>query len=310
MVTGSHGFAGRHLVARLHGDGHEVVGLVRAADDEPLELPVEVADLLDEDAVRTAVRRVKPEVIYHLAAASSPGQSVKTPLQTLSTNLLGTATVLHASLSVQPSPRVLNVTSSEVYGAPPRDAPLTEESPAEPRNAYGVSKLAAHHLAMQLHRTAGLDVVEARPFNHLGPGQRLGFVAPDFASQVAAIAAGQQAPVMRVGDLSAERDFSDVRDIVDGYVRLVENGLSGEAYHLCSGRPTSILELLETLIGLSGVEVTIKPDPDRMRPAEIPRVVGSYAKVERLCGWTPRRSLETSLGDVLREWQQTASSRG
>jgi len=304
MVTGSHGFAGRHLVQRLLADGHEVIGLVRAADADPRGLPHEVADLLDDAAVRRAVAHVRPEVVYHLAAASSPGQSLRAPLATLSTNLLGTATVLHAALAIQPSPRVLNVTSSEVYGAPSSGEPLTETAPTEPRNAYGVSKLAAHHLAMQLHRTAGLDVVEARPFNHLGPGQRLGFVAPDFASQVAAIAAGRRAPVMRVGDLTAERDFSDVRDIVDGYVRLVEHGVAGEVYHLCNGLPTSIRELLATLIDLSGVEVTVAPDPARLRPNEVPRMVGSYAKIHALCGWEPRRALRETLGEVLGEWQQ------
>jgi len=302
MVTGSHGFAGRHLVARLLADGHEVIGLVRAADADPERLPHEVADLLDDEAVRQAVERVRPEVIYHLAAASSAGASLRAPLPTLSTNLLGTATVLHAALAISPSPRVVNVTSSEVYGAPTDGQPLTETSPTEPRNPYGVSKLAAHHLAMQLHRTAGLDVVEARPFNHLGPGQRLGFVAPDFASQVAAIAAGQREPVIRVGDLSAERDFSDVRDIVDGYVALAEHGVSGEVYHLCSGRPTSIREILDTLIERSGVQVAVEPDPERLRPNEVPRVVGSFEKVRRLCGWTPRRGLAETLGEVLAEW--------
>lgn len=308
MVTGSRGFAGRHLVDRLHAAGHEVIGLVRAADAGRDGPPVEVADLLDGDAVRRAVERVRPEVIYHLAAVSSAGDSLRAPLPTLSTNLLGTATVLYAALAITPSPRVLHVTSSEVYGAPAGGRPLTETSPAEPRNPYGVSKLAAHHLALQLHRTVGLDVVEARPFNHLGPGQRRGFVAPDFASQVAAIAAGRAAPIIRVGDLSAARDFSDVRDIVDGYVQLAEHGIAGEVYHLCSEQATTIRELLDTLIDLSGVQVSVEPDPDRLRPNEVPLVVGSAEKVRRLCGWRAARELRGTLADVLAEWQRAGTA--
>ncbi len=310
LLTGVAGFAGRHLATLLVADGQEVWGLTRAAPvDLPGVTPV-VADLADEAATRRAVLDTAPAVIYHLAAASSPAQSVRDPVGTLRDNLLGTAALLQAALACRPRPRVLLVTTSEVYGAPRTTAPLTEDAPCDPLHPYAVSKLAVHHLGRQYCRTAGLDVIEARPFNHFGPGQRQGFVVPDFAAQVAAVAAGRQEPLLRVGDLSAAKDFTDVRDIVRGYRDLAEQGEPGVAYHLCSGRATSVGWILHTLARLAGVTIRTAPHPERLRPEPTPIVCGSFERARQAVGWRPRIGLETSLADVLAEWRERAAEPG
>ncbi|NUQ50162.1 MAG: DNA translocase FtsK 4TM domain-containing protein, partial [Phycisphaerae bacterium] len=202
--------------------------------------------------VRRVVAEAQPDVVFHLAAASSPADSLHDPVGTLRDNVLGTASLLQALLGSGSRARVLLVTSSEIYGLP-SDCPLTEDSAPAPRSAYGVSKLAVHELGRQVYRTDGLEIIEARPFNHIGPGQGLGFVVPDFAAQIAGIKLGQREPLLRVGDLSAARDFSDVRDIVRGYEALALGGQPGEVYHLCSGIGRPIQAVVDTLCALAQV---------------------------------------------------------
>jgi GDP-4-dehydro-6-deoxy-D-mannose reductase len=200
-------------------------------------------------------------------------------------------------------PRVVIVTSAEIYGlVQAEDLPLTEETVPQPRHPYGVSKLAAGQLVPIYWQRYGLEVVEARPFNHIGPRQSLGFVVSDFASQLAAIKLGQQAPQLSVGNLEAQRDFTDVRDVIRAYVRLAESGQPGEAYLICSGQPVAIQRVLSTLIELADADVAIEPDMGRMRPSDVPCLFGSYAKIERDPGWRPQIPLRQSLADALADW--------
>jgi GDP-4-dehydro-6-deoxy-D-mannose reductase len=164
-------------------------------------------------------------------------------------------------------------------------------------------------LGLQYYLSHGIDTVRVRPFNHIGPRQRLGFVASDFASQIARIEAGQQAPVMRVGHLGAERDFTDVRDVVRAYHLLVLHGEPGEVYNVGSGRSHAVREILDTLLLHSGAEIRVEPDPERMRPSDIPRVVCDYSKLRECTGWEPRISFEQSLADVLAYWRAQACDR-
>jgi GDP-4-dehydro-6-deoxy-D-mannose reductase len=198
---------------------------------------------------------------------------------------------------------VVVVTSADVYG--PVDAgmlPITEQTPPLPRHPYGVSKLAAAQLVPLFWERFGLEVVEARPFNHLGPGQGLGFVAPDFASQIAAIKRGEREKRLSVGNLEVLRDFTDVRDVVRAYMALAERGRAGETYLIASGRPISVQTILRTLIELAAIEVEIVPDPERLRPSDTPCLYASYARLERQTGWQPQIPLSQSLADVLAEW--------
>jgi GDP-4-dehydro-6-deoxy-D-mannose reductase len=198
---------------------------------------------------------------------------------------------------------VVIATSAELYGLLDADEmPLTEETPPQPRHPYGICKLAASQFVPVYWQRYQLPVVEARPFNHIGPRQALGFVVADFASQLAAIKLGQQPPTLSVGNLEAQRDFTDVRDVVRAYMLLAEKGHPGQGYLICSGQPVSIHYLLTTLADLAETRVDIEYDPARMRPSDVPCLYGSYNKIQRHTGWQPQIHLRQSLSDALNDW--------
>lgn len=308
FITGATGFAGSHLVERLLGEDHEIVALVHPTTshhdlpDDPRIRAVS-GDLLDSGSLRVAVSDAAPDAIYHLAGQAYPARSWDEPYLTLAVNAGGTANLLEAAVAAG-RPRVVVVTSAEIYDVPqPEDLPLTEETPPRPRHPYGISKLAAGQLVRVYWERYELPVVEARPFNHIGPNQMRGFVVPDFASQLAAIRLGQEEPVIRVGNLSAERDFTDVRDVVRAYTMLAEQGVPGEDYVICSGVPVRIHDLLRQLIDLAGVPVAIETDTARMNATDVPCLYGSYAKIESATGWRPQIPLGRSLSDALADWE-------
>ena len=307
FVTGATGFAGSHLVDQLLAQGHSVAVLVHPATshqqlpDHPALSGIE-GDLLNPQALKTAVAAVKPDVIYHLAGQAYPARSWENPALTIAINTGGTANMLEAAVAFG-RPRVVIVTSAEIYGYVSQDdLPLTEASVPQPRHPYGVSKWAAAMLTAVYWQRYGLPVVEARPFNHIGPRQALGFVVPDFASQLAAIKLGQKPPRLSVGNLDAQRDFTDVRDIARAYIALAERGAPGESYLICSGQPVSIHYLLNVLIDTAGVTVDIAYDPERMRPSDTPCLYGSYAKIRAATGWEPQIHLRQALADAFNDW--------
>lgn len=309
FITGATGFAGSHLVENLVAAGHEVFALVHyETSHQPLVQDARVVqipgDLLDQASLATAVAQAEPDVVYHLAGQAYPARSWQQPGLTLAVNSVGTANLLQAVVAYG-RPRVLIVTSAEIYGKiRPGDLPITEQTPPAPNHPYGISKMMAGLLVPLYWERYQLPVVEARPFNHVGPHQALGFVVPDFASQLAAIRAEQRPNRMMVGNLEAMRDFTDVRDVVRAYELLAEKGSPGEAYLICSGRPVKIEAVLQKLIEIAGVEVVIENDPERMRPSDTPCLYGSYAKLEARTGWQPGFSLEQSLRDILVDWGQ------
>jgi GDP-4-dehydro-6-deoxy-D-mannose reductase len=197
----------------------------------------------------------------------------------------------------------LIVTSSEVYGyLTEEQLPVREETPLAPVHTYAVSKVATHFLGQAYYQTYGVPVIEVRPFNHIGPRQRTGFVVPDFASQVAAIIAGESDPVIRVGDLSPRRDFTDVRDIARAYELLAQGGEPGQVYHVCSGRAYAIQEILDGLLALCDRPVEVETDPKRMRPSKMPVLLGSAERLIKRTGWTPYIPLAQTLEDTLAYW--------
>ncbi len=307
FITGATGFAGSHLVERLLAGGHKLAALVHPATSHqglirhPLVNAIE-GDLLDLPALKMAVSASRPDVIYHLAGQASPARSWKDPALTLAVNAGGTANLLEAAAHFG-RPRVVVVTSAEIYGqVTEEELPLNESSPPRPGHPYGISKWASSKLVGVYWQRYQLPVVEARPFNHIGPHQALGFVVADFASQLAAIKLGHQEATISVGNLTAQRDFTDVRDVAAAYQVLAERGNPGEAYMICSGRAVTIRHLLDTLIELSGVSVNIQNDPERMRPSDTPCLYGSYEKIRRDTGWQPRIPLRQSLSDALEDW--------
>jgi GDP-4-dehydro-6-deoxy-D-mannose reductase len=307
FMTGATGFAGSYLVEDLLSAGDEVFGLVHEATshqpqpERPGFHPIP-GDLLNLEELKAAVRVAQPEVIYHLAGQAFPGRSWMNPALTLAINSGGTANLLEAAHAFG-SPRVVVVTSALIYGAiEPDTLPVTEERLPNPDHPYGISKVSAGMLCRVYWQQYALPVVEARPFNHIGPRQARGFVVPDFASQLANIKVRGTEPKMVVGNLSAKRDFTDVRDVARAYRLLADRGEPGETYLICSGRSVTIQHLLDTLIELAGVSVAIELDPTRARSSETPILRGSYAKIQKRTGWQPEYEIRRSLADTLEYW--------
>jgi GDP-4-dehydro-6-deoxy-D-mannose reductase len=308
FITGGTGFVGSYLVEALLSAGHHVFALVHdESSHQALPVGPRVqgvrGDLRDPRALEEAISACRPELIYHLAGQASPGRSWSSPAETIAINTGGTANLLQAALK-SGRPRVVVVTSAQIYShVKPEDLPVTEDTVPNPEHPYGVSKWAAGQLCRLYWRHHQLPVIEVRPFNHVGPRQTRGFVVPDFASQVAAIALDLTPPIIEVGNLLPERDFTDVRDIVRAYLLLAEHGRPGETYLACSGQPVPIGYLLDTLIELAGVQVEVRQDPSRVRPAETRQLYGSFDRLERDTGWSPQIPLRHSLAETLAEWQ-------
>jgi GDP-4-dehydro-6-deoxy-D-mannose reductase len=255
--------------------------------------------------VQALLEEFKPDCVIHLAAQSIPAISFDNPWDTLETNIRSQLNILHSVRTLSLRTRVLVIGSNEEYGHPQKgDLPFTEDSPLSPTSPYAVSKVTQDLMGLQFYLAYKLDVVRLRPFNHTGPGQSPRFVVPAFASQVARIEAGLQEPVLKVGNLSAARDFSDVRDIVHGYYLAVTKGKSGDVYNLASGQPHKISALLDTLLSFTDVHIRVETDPERYRPVDVPVVYGSAEKFYQETGWVPEFSFEQTLEDTLDYWRE------
>lgn len=316
LITGSDGFAGGHLVRHLrtgapalelHGTAwHDAVD--RAELAATLE-SMTTLDLRDEAAVDALIQRVQPDYVYHLAAQAFVPRSFEDPWETLENNIRGQLNLTLALLKYKPDARLLVASSAEIYGVvAPEQMPLTEDVSFAPDNPYSVSKVAQDMLALQYHLSHGLATIRTRPFNHIGPGQNARFVAPAFATQIARIERGLQEPVIQVGNLEVERDFTDVRDVVAAYQAAIERGQAGAVYNICSGQAHSIQYLLDVLVGFCEVEVEVRVDPARLRVVNRPVVVGSAARLQADTGWKPRIAFEESLMAVLQEARERIAS--
>jgi len=296
LVTGGSGFVGRRLVAALRERGDDVVSAAPSGGNDQ-HLPL---DLTDSDNVRAVVELVRPEVVFHLAAQSFVPASIEDPMATYRVNVDGTAYLLEALRDLKP--RLLFVSSAEVYGRRPQeDMPLRETLPPRPTNPYAASKAAGEALVLGWHHSYGIDAVISRAFNHIGAGQDARFAVPAFAQRLARIATGQDR-VLSVGNVESERDFLDVRDVVAAYIALADRGSTGEVYNVCSGQAVKMREVLRRLVNIAGVPVEIREDPELMRATgEVLRSVGDPSKLKRTTGWSPRISLADSLREVYEE---------
>lgn len=286
-VSGARGFVGAWLLPRLARDGHEIT----AADRE--------VDVCDAAAVGAAIASARPDAVVHLAALASVAASFADPEAVARVNYLGTLHVLRAVARHAPCSRVVLVSSGEIYGGAATPDPIGEDAPLAPRSPYARSKAAADRLGA-VFAEGGLDVVRARPWNHTGPGQSDTYVASDFARQLAEMVLGLRAPVLRVGNLDAVRDFLDVADVIDAYLRLLDPGVPGGAYNVASGVPMPVARLLERLIECAGLRPTIEVDPARRRPDRAS--VGDAARLRSATGWAPRIPLEDTLARLYEAW--------
>lgn len=309
LITGISGFVGSHLAEHLLALGEwHVSGTVYGEDRNIAHVRDKVrlyeGELSSLDRVRSIVEETRPDAIFHLAAQPIPSLSRRDPWGTLETNIRLQLNVLEAVAQAAPKATVLVIGSSEEYGKVlPDELPIKEDASLRPTSPYAVSKIAQDYLGLQYHLSHGVRAIRMRPFNHIGPRQRRGFVAPDFASQVAEIEAGLRAPVMLVGQLDVARDFSDVRDIVRGYVLAALQGAPGEVYNIGACEARAVRELLETLLRHSTAEIEVRQNPDRMRGVDTPIVVGDCSKLRAATGWEPRIPFEQTVRDVLEDWR-------
>jgi GDP-4-dehydro-6-deoxy-D-mannose reductase len=316
LITGCAGFAGSHLADYLLGKGEEVVALVGIDEDRAniqhieRHLQIVCADLRDFDRVLEVVQSSMPQRIYHLAAFSSPAESLENPQLPYQVNFMGTLNLLSAWLRVGMDCRFLLVSSADVYGIVPREKlPLLEEMELHPVNPYAGSKAAAEILALQFFRSYALPIVLVRPFNHTGPRQSSKFVCSKFARQVAEIDLGVHPPTILAGNIHVVRDFSDVRDIVRGYHDLLEKGEPGEVYQLCSGHPVSIESILKSVISFASKPVQVSVDKSLLRHHEAAEVWGDYSKARLAVGWEPRHGLTDTLRALKLYWEAKVKSQ-
>lgn len=309
LVTGSHGFVGRHLRRLVGEGGHRAIGLGRTPQTPDAGEEYVAADLTDRVATARAIATADPELVVHLAGDTGRGTPAS---RTLRTNVVGTAHLV-AALEERGKPvRLLVVGTSAQYGrVPAEENPLDEHVELRAEGAYGWTKSAAEVIALAAHGRRGLDVVAVRPFNHLGPGEPPEFVASSFARQAVEIEAGGE-PVVHVGNLDTVRDLTDVRDIVRGYLALAAKGEGGAVYNLCSGRGLRMRDLLALILDRTGVAAEVRTDPSRVRPGELPMQIGSFARAERDAGWRPEIPLEKSVDDLIGDWRaaRSAQARG
>lgn len=310
LITGISGFAGSHLAEyllsrtdwRVAGTVYGPADNVAHLEDRLTLFPVELSRAA---AVREVLQATRPDYIFHLAAQPSPTISRNDPWFTLENNIRVQLNVLDTVVQTGLTSRVLVVGSGDEYGQVlPQDLPIDEDTPLRPTTPYAVSKIAQDYLGLQYFLSHKVATIRVRPFNHIGPRQSKGFVAPDFASQVAEIEAGLHPPEIRVGTLDVSRDLSDVRDIVRGYYLALTQGEPGEVYNLGSEQVHTTQALLEALISLAKLDVRIVQDPERLRPSDVPRVVADCRKLRTRTGWRAEIPFEQSLRDLLDYWRE------
>ncbi len=317
LITGTTGFAGSHLVEYLldHQPEVKVFGIHRWRS--PMEnishlvdrLTLVETDLRDYHSVYRMLEKVEPEIIFHLAAQSFVPTSWSAPAATLETNVVGQTHLFEAVRSLSLDPVIQIACSSEEYGLVHKhETPISENNALRPLSTYAVSKIAQDYLGYQYFQSYGLKIVRTRGFNHTGPRRGEVFVASNFAKQLAMIKAGRAEPVIRVGNLSALRDFTDVRDMVRAYWLAATRGKPGEVYNIATGEAIEIKELLERLIKLTDVEVEIRPDPDRMRPSDVEILIGDSSKFRADTGWQPEIPFEQTLRDIVEYWRQRVAT--
>ncbi len=311
LITGAAGFAGGHLLDLLeHDTGSRIVAWRRPGEALPRgrseQGPISwvTLDLRQRDAVDAAVADARPDFIYHLAGAAHVGEAWKKTAQTLAINALGTHYLLDAVARVGLQPRILIPSSAYVYEASPNA--IGEDGTVRPNTPYGLTKVAQEMVGLMAFEEHGIPVVISRSFNHVGPRQDPSFSTSSFARQIAMIEMGKAEPVLHVGNLTARRDLTDVRDTVRAYRVMIENGAPGRVYNVCSGVAHAVEDVLKALLGGARVPIEVRVDPARLRPNDTPIVLGDCRRLRDELGWRPQIPFEQTLRDLLDYWRDAA----
>jgi len=317
LITGITGFVGSHLAVFALARGVAVSGSCRwrskTENIDHIRDRIELidCDIRDLSSVQNLLDHSVPDYIVHLAAQSFVAASWQAPAETLSTNIIGQVNLLEALRARRAHARCLIIGSSEEYGSVEQyELPIRETNPLRPLSPYAVSKVTQDLMGYQYFKSYGLSLIRTRAFNHEGPRRGDVFVTSNFAKQIAEIEAGRRAPVIHVGNLKTQRDFTDVRDVVRAYWLLLERGAPGEVYNICSGRAWSIQEVLDFLLSESRVRsIAVTEDPARLRPSDVPVLVGDASRLTRELGWRPEIPFEQTLRDLLEYWRQRCRNR-
>jgi GDP-4-dehydro-6-deoxy-D-mannose reductase len=312
LITGITGFVGSHLAEYALAEGAEVFGSCRwRSKTDNIEhlrnrITLIESDLRDLSAVQHLLSIANPDFVVHLAGQSFVQASWTMPAETLVTNTIAQVNLLEAIRARPgPAPRFVSIGSSEEYGfVAPDELPIKETNPLRPLSPYAVSKVAQDLMGYQYFKSYGLPIIRTRAFNHEGPRRGDVFVTSNFARQIAEIEAGRREPVIFVGNLKARRDYTDVRDIVVGYWQLMKDGEPGEVYNLCAGKAWAIQDVLDFMLAQSKRPgIAVREDPARLRPSDVPVLIGDAAKARRAVGWMPKIPFEQTLRDVLDYWR-------
>lgn len=306
LIIGAAGFVGGYLADHLRKECGWSVCVTKMPQETCQIEDVEVYDLdiLEKNNIQELFEKTAPDYIFHLAAQSSVAVSWKRPELTVDVNVKGCINVLEAAKELEKKPRILLIGSSEEYGPSlPEENPVTENQPLRPGNIYAATKACQGMLGSIYAKAYQMDVIMVRAFNHIGPKQAPLFVVSDFCKQVAEIEKGFKEPVMYVGNLSAKRDFTDVRDIVRAYSALVQKGTAGETYNVGSGHAIAIQDLLNNILKLSTKEIKVEVDQNKLRPVDVPIVEADVSKLTNDTGWERKYELESTLKDILEYWR-------
>ncbi len=308
LITGVGGFAGSHLADVISRETDwDLCGIVLGPEDTrwiPASVSIVQSDLREPGQARVAIEHSRPDYIFHLAAQGYVPQSWKDPWHTYETNIRSQFNLFHAVSAIGISPKILVVGSNEEYGwAGEQNLPITERTTLRPQNPYAVSKITQDFMGLQYFLHLGLQVIRVRPFNHIGPRQEERFVAPSFAKQIVEIERGLRPPVLKLGNMSARRDFTDVRDMCRAYVLSLQKGIPGEVYNIGSGCARSMRELLDLMLSHSSIEPVEETDPSKMRPSDVPVSFCDPSKFRQHTGWEPRIPLEQTVVDILEDWR-------
>lgn len=306
LIVGGAGFVGKYLTDYLVDRGEEVA-ITRLPQEKPLTDKAQAfeLDILKKDDIVALLSELRPDRIYHLAALASVALCWKNPDAAIDVNVKGAVHLLDAVRQVPDyRPRILVIGSGEEYGhVRPEDIPVDEDTPLRPGNVYAATKAAQNLLCGIYAKAYKMDIVMVRAFNHIGPEQAPIYVVADFCRQVARIEKGLQEPVMRVGNLSAKRDFSDVRDVIRAYTMLMESGVAGTTYNVGSGRAISIRELLDRIVAESEAEISVEVDPGKLRPVDVPIIEADTTRLRQDTGWQPEIPLQDTIRRTLEYWR-------
>ena len=316
LITGITGFVGSHLAEYLLGKkGVEIFGVERwrskteNIDHIKGEIKLLECDVRDASSVRKLIEDINPDRIFHLAAQSFVPTSWHAPAETLTTNIIGELNIFEAVRQIGINPFIQIAGSSEEYGlVEEKDLPITEETPLKPLSPYAVSKVGQDLLGYQYYMSYKLNIIRTRAFNHTGPRRGEPFMCSNFAKQIAMVEKGLQEPVIYAGDLSTIRDFTDVRDTVKAYWLALEKCKPGEVYNIAMGKGYSVKEVLDILLGFTNKKIQVKQDEKRMRPSDVPILIGDCTKFKELTGWKPEIPFQKTLEDLLDYWRQKIDS--